>query len=45
MSSVKYVQSNSLIANINEKIDELNRKIISKTFRSKGECTPINWEI
>jgi hypothetical protein len=28
MSSVKYVQPNSLIANINEKIDELNRKII-----------------
>jgi hypothetical protein len=28
MSSVKYIQPNSLIANINEKIDELNRKII-----------------
>jgi hypothetical protein len=28
MSSVKYVQPNSLIANINEKIDELNRKVI-----------------
>jgi hypothetical protein len=28
MSSVKYVQPNSLIANINEKIDKLNRKII-----------------
>jgi archaellum component FlaC len=28
MSSVKYVQPNSLIANIKEKIDELNRKII-----------------
>jgi hypothetical protein len=28
MNSVKYVQPNLLIANINEKIDELNRKII-----------------
>jgi hypothetical protein len=28
LPSVKYVQPNSLIVNTNEKIDELNRKII-----------------
>jgi hypothetical protein len=30
LPSLKYVQPNSLIVNINEKIDKLNRKIILK---------------
>jgi hypothetical protein len=36
--SVKYVQPNSLIVNINEKIDKLNRKIIPNcTFKHSNK--------